>query len=392
MAKRYGLVAAMLVGLLAMAWIAQAGAEPSTMPVSRPSTSTAPSRDAMLRTISKCAVSWWPADGHTDDVISGNSLTGPPEPDYGEGRVGKCFRFKSNHLCARDTVPLRLKGAFTLSVWCKANKPPNIYGVPLSTIDDLGAGYRFLLGRDTGRVTFYVGKPATPASCVDIEGPDVCDGKWHHIVGTLSEGEIRLYVDGNLCASKGQATANYTDTRFTVGLDAHLWGGQDRHYVGDLDEVMVFNQSLDEHHVQGLYELWQEKLDPLAEAEIAPLVAAIKDPKSPLALYAMVRLSQGGPAAEKAVRAMTGKVQPPDVTALIRQLDDDSWKVREEATRKLIAMGPSIEQSLRAALKTAAMEAKTRLQNVLEKIGPGETDPVQQRIESVLNRLAGKQP
>ncbi|MCY2932427.1 MAG: hypothetical protein NTV86_23615, partial [Planctomycetota bacterium] len=64
-----------------------------------------------------------------------------------------------------------------------------------------------------------------------------------------------------------------------------------------------------------------------------------------------------------------------EIGRLIRELGDDRWAVREEATRRLREMGPAAAQALREALQSADLEVKSRSRKLLDTLAlGGESD------------------
>ena len=69
----------------------------------------------------------------------------------------------------------------------------------------------------------------------------------------------------------------------------------------------------------------------------------------------------------------------PEVAGLIRQLDDNAWRVREKATETLRKMLPQVRPQLSAALKAlpkdASLELRTRLEELLKGPDQGAQTP-----------------
>jgi arylsulfatase A-like enzyme len=85
---------------------------------------------------------------------------------------------------------------------------------------------------------------------------DLRDGQWHHVCTVLptlaqpNATDLLLYVDGKLePLSATTASPINTDTAApTIGVDS-----QNRHFVGTVDEVRIFNRALSASEVQALY-------------------------------------------------------------------------------------------------------------------------------------------
>jgi len=75
------------------------------------------------------------------------------------------------------------------------------------------------------------------------------------------------------------------------------------------------------------------------------------------------------------LRARLASLSPAAVARLVRDLDDDSFAVREEATAQLAALRPAAEPALRTALQgPLSLEARRRLERVLSA-PPGDGLP-----------------
>ncbi|HUU59694.1 MAG TPA: HEAT repeat domain-containing protein, partial [Phycisphaerae bacterium] len=89
--------------------------------------------------------------------------------------------------------------------------------------------------------------------------------------------------------------------------------------------------------------------------------------------------------------ALAAEPEPakPDAEALIRQLSDDRWKVREEATRKLTAMGPAAVPALRKAMGSDDLEVSTRARMIYKWIvGFPNTQQLQEAREQMHKAFA----
>jgi len=77
----------------------------------------------------------------------------------------------------------------------------------------------------------------------------VNDGSWHHIVGNYHNGIMEIYVDGKLENFRVQ---DLTGT--TLGVPGNFFiGNRGHHYRGNLDEHVIFNDSLTANEVKKIY-------------------------------------------------------------------------------------------------------------------------------------------
>jgi HEAT repeat protein len=102
---------------------------------------------------------------------------------------------------------------------------------------------------------------------------------------------------------------------------------------------------------------------------------AQEDPQA--AFEAMWALIAAG---EEAVSFLAGRladviIDPARIEALAAKLNDDDWRIREEATEALVAIGKAVEGPL---------------EQMLAKIKDGRQLEVRARIEEILRRLKGK--
>ena len=88
----------------------------------------------------------------------------------------------------------------------------------------------------------------------------VADGSWHHVVLTRNDdsGALRVYVDGTLEDSNTGPTS-VTGSSF-ASLGRFEGTTNDAHFAGDLDEVLVFDETLDADQVATLFGFQQAGL------------------------------------------------------------------------------------------------------------------------------------
>ena len=92
------------------------------------------------------------------------------------------------------------------------------------------------------------------------------DGQWHHVVCTWgdADGNVNLYLDGNLLQQAAYTTASYPLTNIYLGQMAN--GG--RIYTGLLDDVQIYGGALTEDEIQMV----------MAGSEVLSLAAALPEP------------------------------------------------------------------------------------------------------------------
>jgi hypothetical protein len=77
------------------------------------------------------------------------------------------------------------------------------------------------------------------------------DGNWHYAVVTYDGSVLRLYVDGQQVASLNTNAIPATDTMpLTIGKNS---SSNSRYFIGDIDEVRVYNRALSAQEVSDAY-------------------------------------------------------------------------------------------------------------------------------------------
>ncbi|MEM2566488.1 MAG: phospholipase D-like domain-containing protein [Candidatus Nitrosocaldus sp.] len=170
----------------------------------------------------------------------------------------------SNFVSIPDSQELRLQQQFSVSAWFRTtmnnnslvaiivNKggfqsdtpgtPQQNYGIWITGSNQgvrgkVQAGFEDANGRD-----YFVTSPNT-----------YNDGQWHYAVVTYDGSVLRLYVDGSLVSSLNTngAVPDYNwNTPLTIGKNSL---DNSRYFIGDIDEVRVYNRALTAQEVNDAY-------------------------------------------------------------------------------------------------------------------------------------------
>ena len=133
-------------------------------------------------------------------------------------------------------------GEFSVSVWARSTSTYNQMCVAAITY-----GVRLYYGN--GTVSFNVFNASKNVSAI-FTGSSLCDGKWHNIIGTYNDREMkaRIYVDGywkKTSASFGTAYTNtYNNNSLYIGRDPNNSSSQAYWFKGDICDVRVYNHCL----------------------------------------------------------------------------------------------------------------------------------------------------
>lgn len=227
-------------------------------------------------------ISWWPFEGTTplNELVhpdySGNDwvLTEDRgDPTLIDGVVGKAINFVPNNAVISDyNFPDPNDSSYSISFWMKRGQSSSNSLVLTkgynNLTDNFIEGLLFRVSSTDNRLYFGVGDGVVANYVLTFENSATTDNLWHHYVGVIDRdsNEVRLYVDGvqqtdvDDISGIGKITKHYT---FTVGAgnidaDPTNYGA---FFNGSIDELMVFNRSLDDKEIASLYNSFLYPLD-----------------------------------------------------------------------------------------------------------------------------------
>ena len=217
----------------------------------------------LAQTLPSGAVGVWRMDENTGTVTadaSGNGNNGTLlGATWTTGVIGSGLHFDgSGYVNIPDDATLR-PGLFTMSAWVRNSGPV--------TSDQVIAGKSAFATALNEQYVLYLNSSGVPSigikrisSCTVAVGwynvtgtTPVDDGEWHHIVSTWDGSEIRIYVDCVLEGTNSGVPAGIIDN--CVGGDLRLgiwWASFPQPYIGDLDELYIFDRALTETEIAEL--------------------------------------------------------------------------------------------------------------------------------------------
>jgi hypothetical protein len=207
------------------------------------------------------ALGWWRAEDDSTDEISGFDGTLDGDASFVVGKVGKAFSFGgSGHVALPKTAAWDFgTSSFSIAAWFASSTVG--YRNIIRYHDGGGSsGWWGVRYDPDGRLQFLLADASGAPNNQTLTSTDVvADGAWHHVVAVrdASGGQLRLYIDGAEAATpiadNGYSVAADSDTNAAIG--AGLWGDTgDRWepWVGEIDEVMLFNRALLEDEIRAL--------------------------------------------------------------------------------------------------------------------------------------------
>ncbi len=201
-------------------------------------------------------VAWWPGDGNTNDIISGNNGTLQNGTSFDTGFVDQAFNLDG--IDDYVSVPhnsLLQPSQITVTAWINADPTqpdPSRYLVVDKSHGFTDATGWALQGESSGgRIAFVYGNGSSFPEVFSTT--NVLDNSWHFIVGTLDGITLKIYIDGSL-----EGSLPYTGTPAGNTRDVNIgasWGGGlfTRFFDGLIDEVTLYDRALSDAEILAIY-------------------------------------------------------------------------------------------------------------------------------------------
>ncbi|MCA9122567.1 MAG: DUF1553 domain-containing protein [Planctomycetaceae bacterium] len=155
----------------------------------------------------------------------------------------------------------------TWAAWVRIHSPQNLGGVISASY--IGANQGHSLGFDNGNTPRIVWNHGSQPHTIIAAPQPISFGQWHHLALTFnaSSEQLRLYVDGHMAA----VASNVATTEFsTIGVGRRE-SSQQFQFVGDVDEVQLFDRALDDEQIQSLSDRHTLPLSPLVHWEFGDI-------------------------------------------------------------------------------------------------------------------------
>jgi hypothetical protein len=182
-----------------------------------------------------------------------------------DGVAGKAFSFAPNgtsgpfgwHACVNvpDKPEYALAHSLSIDAWIRPRGDGNV----VFTRGDNRPGYDpYTISMD-GHHTVVFQICSDSGENVDVRANDIPYGEWTHVAGTLDgdTGMLRLYTNGMLAAEKETSIRPIGeligDRSPGVGIGNVNDGFNNFPFVGDIDEVALYNRALSAKEVGAIY-------------------------------------------------------------------------------------------------------------------------------------------
>lgn len=149
---------------------------------------------------------------------------------------------------------------FTVNVWFKTTATTsmgNLISMGSAATGGSGNHDRHLILRADGRLAFGV-YPGSLREVTSPTGKTYNDNQWHMATASLSTAGMKLYVDGQLVASRTDTTTAEQPTAmyWRIGYDTTTdWGGSppNPYFGGTMDELSIYTRALSDTEVTQLF-------------------------------------------------------------------------------------------------------------------------------------------
>lgn len=186
-------------------------------------------------------VSYWPADGDTNDIVGPNNGSFVAPSGFDPGYVGQAFAMNGGYINIPDSPSLSLTGPFTLTAMIKINRN-DIQQAIIEKYDQPGTN-GYILRISGGKIAAYICDPTLFGANHGIIGSTtVSVGVWHSVAAVYDGSTLKVYLDGVLDGTVA-TTVIPTDGPSSLKIGAR---GDDANVRlgGLMDGVRIYNRAL----------------------------------------------------------------------------------------------------------------------------------------------------
>jgi len=172
-------------------------------------------------------------------VRSGNATTAGGK--YGNGGT---FDGTGDYVTVADVASVQAGTTFTSSAWVKLSG----LGSDRRIIDKTNNGTGYALVSNSGTPQFITGNGSTYDT---LNGTSTfATGAWYHVVGTISNGKKKIFVNGVM---EAEANVTFSGAGVATSLKLGDRNGTSQGITGQLDDVRIYNRALDATEIRNLY-------------------------------------------------------------------------------------------------------------------------------------------
>ena len=219
--------------------------------------------------VPKGIVAWWPGDGITKDLISGQWSLLMQEAGFSEGKVGKAFTLDglSAHVRIPDRADLRLTNGMTIEAWIFPTRTEtwihpfdtqpwekpgrrDVFQEIVSKWDIRNTGQKSytLTLRPEGKISLTVSATGTDSGATTIISTNIVPlAKWTHVAATYDSQFLRIFINGAVESEVSYHEGIFPGTN-DLALGGFVGGAAPGEvlspFKGQVDEVSIYNRAL----------------------------------------------------------------------------------------------------------------------------------------------------
>ncbi|HEX5218115.1 MAG TPA: LamG-like jellyroll fold domain-containing protein [Verrucomicrobiae bacterium] len=208
---------------------------------------------------------WWPGEGNGLNLVAANPAILFNGASFATGKVGQAFSFDGvdDRVVVADEPLLNITNNqdFSIEAWIRAFPSFTDFGVMSIAgkrySPDLFVAIGYELYLQDGRLACQISPSGEPMNGFVAEGPDLQDGKFHHVALTMNRQSSdggKLYVDGEvvLTFDPTSMTGDLSNPE-PLRIGNHPDLSLNCFFNGLIDEVAVYRRALTSTEVQSIY-------------------------------------------------------------------------------------------------------------------------------------------
>lgn len=192
-------------------------------------------------------VGWWPMNESAEDLsTTGNATTvagAIPAPGQNSQSGAYSFNGEGDYISCGTDIALRPTTAVTLSAWIYLNNDAS----GRSGIVNYGNGGYWLAVTPMKNAALYMSDTA-------IENTGAFPtGSWHHLAGSYEDGNLAIYIDGEVVETSSIIKGNIENYGATECLIGSVKQAAGNYFEGSIDDVRIYDRYLTQEEVRDIY-------------------------------------------------------------------------------------------------------------------------------------------
>ncbi|GEM_PF-5328339 len=179
----------------------------------------------------------------------------------GAGKVGSGIYFGGNdkkHYVDTES-DIELGPVYTISAWVRTHKNPGASDYPRIIAKEKWPDERsYALYINPNRKLVYLFNPDPKGAGTQsvVSNGNLNAWNWYHVAITYDSKKLRLYVNGKLdkeTSASGEPFNNKYSLLIGTGRNSQSQTGFSHHFLGNIDDVRIYDRPLLEHEIEALY-------------------------------------------------------------------------------------------------------------------------------------------